>query len=59
MQQRGISEEQIHAALAHETRRTPGEPGTMWIHGLVTSGRILKVRVSVDNEAIITAAWPD
>jgi len=59
IQQRGISEQQVYAALAHETRRTPGQPGSMWIHGIVSSGRILKVCVSVDNEVIITAAWPD
>lgn len=59
MQQRDISEGQVFAALAHETRRTPGEPGTIWIHGIVDQGRILKVCLSVDNEAVITAAWPD
>jgi hypothetical protein len=59
MQQRGISEDQIYTALAHEARRAPGQPGTIWIHGIVDQGRMLKVCVSVDNKAIITAAWPD
>jgi len=35
MAERGIAEEQIYTALAREQRRTPGEPGTIWIHGLV------------------------
>ena len=59
MQERGISEEEIYAALAHEIRRTPGQPGTIWIHGMVDGGVILKVCVSVDNARIVTAAWPD
>lgn len=59
MQQRGISEDQIYTALSHEIRRTPGQPGTIWIHGLVGEGEILKVCISVDNAKIVTAAWPD
>jgi hypothetical protein len=59
MQQRGISEEEIYAALAHEVRRTPGQPGTIWVHGMVDGGVILKVCVSVDNARVVTAAWPD
>ena len=57
--ERGISEEQLYAALAHEQRRTPGQPGTIWIHGQVAGGRILKVCVRADLSAVITAAWPD
>ncbi len=59
MRQRGISEEQVYTALSREVRRTPGQPGTVWIHGLVYGGETLKVCVSVDNTTIITAAWPD
>lgn len=59
MRQRGISEEQAYTALSREVRRTPGQPGTVWIHGLVDGGETLKVCVSVDNMTIITAAWPD
>ena len=57
--ERGISEEQLYAALAHEQRRTPGQPGTIWIHGVVAGGRILKVCVRPNDNLIITAAWPD
>lgn len=32
---RGITEQQVYTALNREQRRTPGEPGTVWIHGLV------------------------
>jgi hypothetical protein len=59
MELRDISEKQIYAALAHEVRRSPGQPGTIWVHGLVDGGVILKVCVSVDNAVIVTAAWPD
>jgi hypothetical protein len=59
MAERGISEEQIYAALSHEQRRAPGQPGTIWIHGLVSGGRILKVCVGDDESRVITAAWPD
>jgi hypothetical protein len=59
MERRGISKEQIYAALAHEVRRTPGQPGSVWVHGLVEGGRTLKVCLSVDNSRIVTAAWPD
>jgi hypothetical protein len=34
MDEREITEEQVYYALAHEVRRTPGLPGTVWIHGL-------------------------
>lgn len=59
MEQRGISKEQIYTALAHEVRRTPGQPGSIWIYGLVNLGETLKVCISADNARIITAAWPD
>jgi hypothetical protein len=65
MAERGITEEQIYTALAREQRRAPGEPGTIWIHGLVQGddshrqSRILKVCVTADRTIIITAAWRD
>jgi hypothetical protein len=65
MAERGIAEEQIYTALAREQRRTPGEPGTIWIHGLVQrddshrESRILKVCVTADRTRINTAAWRD
>ena len=57
MAQRGISEEQVYAALAHEQRRSPGQGGTVWIHGLTDQGP-LNVCVSADQTKVITAAWP-
>jgi hypothetical protein len=59
MEARDISDAQIFEALAHEIRRTPGQPGTVWIHGTVAGGETLKVRISVDKTVVITAAWPD
>jgi hypothetical protein len=59
MASRGITEKQIRTALHREQRSTPGEPGTIWIHGLVDGGDTLKVCVPVDKSRIITAAWPD
>jgi hypothetical protein len=59
MAKRGITEEQIRTALRREQRRTPGEPGTIWIHGLVEGGDTLKVCLPTDMSIVITAAWPD
>ncbi len=65
MAKRGITEEQIYVALAREQRRTPGEPGTIWIHGIVPgddnyrASRTLKVCVTADRTRIVTAAWRD
>jgi hypothetical protein len=65
MARRGITEEQIYTALAREQRRTPGEPGTIWIHGLVPGDethrepRTLKVCITADRKRVITAAWRD
>jgi hypothetical protein len=65
MAKRGITEEQIYTALGREQRRTPGEPGTIWVHGIVPAddiireARILKVCIPTDRSRIITAAWRD
>jgi Domain of unknown function (DUF4258) len=58
MDEREVTEEQVYHALAHEIRRTPGLPGTVWIHGLVAGGETLKVCVTVDQSVITTVAWP-
>jgi hypothetical protein len=58
MAKRHVTEEQIYTALRREQRRTPGEQGTIWIHGLVDRGRILKVCVTVDMTLVTTVAWP-
>lgn len=49
----------VYTALNREQRRGPGQPGTIWIHGLVDGGRILKVCVTVDMAVVATVAWPD
>jgi hypothetical protein len=65
MLKRGITEQQIYTALGREQRRTPGEPGTIWVHGIVPGdatfreSRILKVCIPVDRSRIVTAAWRD
>jgi hypothetical protein len=59
MAKRHINEDQIFTALRREQRRTPGDPGTIWIHGIVDGGRILKVCVTVDMGLVTTVAWPD
>ena len=56
---RQISEQQVYDALAREQRRSPGQAGTIWIHGLVDGGEILKVCVTADMSRITTVAWPD
>ncbi len=64
MAERGITAEQIYAALAREQWRTPGQPGSIWIHGLVPGdathrvARILKVCVNTERNRVTTAAWP-
>lgn len=57
--QRGITEEQVLAALRHERRRDAGQPGTLWIYGLIQGGETLKVCVTADMSTVITVAWPD
>ena len=61
MARRGVNRQDIESALAHETRRAAGEPGTIWIWGVSSSaGRVLKVCVSAyDQNRVITVAWPD
>jgi hypothetical protein len=60
--QRGISVQELEYALTHQIpgRRSPGLPGSIWVCGYATGGRILKVCVATDDEdRVITAAWPD
>jgi hypothetical protein len=65
MAERGITEKQVYAALARELRRTPGQPGSVWIHGLVPGdethrgARTLKVCLNTEQNRVTTAAWPD
>jgi hypothetical protein len=58
MKLRKITEEQVYWALSHERRRTPGQPGTIWVHGQIDRERILKVCVTTDWSTITTVAWP-
>lgn len=59
MRQRGITQDDVECALRREIRRKPGEPGTIWIYGASTEGRILGVCVTTDRSVVITTAWPD
>lgn len=60
MTQRGISKEDIIWALRREVRRSPGQPGSIWIHGQPAGNRILKVCVRTGDERfVITAVWED
>ena len=59
LRQRGISRDDIESALNRESRRTPGEPGSVWIWGYDTTGGMLKVCVATDDEnRVITAVRP-
>ena len=57
--QRGITENDLEWALRRQTGQPQaGEPGTIWIRGFASGGRILKVCVRVaDRDFVITAAW--
>lgn len=61
MEQRGITERDIYTALAREIRHSPGQPGTVWVHGRVDGGETLKVCIRVNGAkmVVVTAAWPD
>jgi hypothetical protein len=61
LRQRGITREDVIAALNREVRTSPGTPGTIWVWGYSAAGRILKVcvRRDVEEDVVITAAWPD
>lgn len=60
MQARGVTEQDVELALVHpQGAPLPGQPGSVWIRGYVTEGRILKVCVrATDHNYVITAAWP-
>jgi Domain of unknown function (DUF4258) len=60
MRQRVFTAEDVERALNHPTGNRPGEPGTIWIHGVATGGRILSVCVTLpDRRFVVTAAWLD
>jgi hypothetical protein len=61
LRQRGITWEDVESALNRPTGRVnPGQPGSRWVFGYDTQGRILKVCVSTeDPDLVITAARPD
>lgn len=59
MAERGVTGEDVEWALRRVVRETPGEPGTIWIHGQASGSRILKVCVYADDrDHVITVAWP-
>jgi hypothetical protein len=58
MAQRGVTKDDVDQALRQNVVTTPGEPGTVWIHGFTSGGRVLKVCVDLyDKEFVITVAW--
>jgi hypothetical protein len=61
MARRGITEQDVDSALRRRQGAPgPGQPGTMWVSGFASGGKILKVCVrSTDQNHVITAAWPD
>jgi hypothetical protein len=61
LRQRGVTEADLEWAMSHLTGNARlGEPGTKWVYGSTSSGRILKVCVKLDDPSyVITVAWPD
>ena len=58
MRRRAVTEEDVERALARTVGNRPGEPGTIWIHGFATGGRVLSVCVKLDNRRyVVTVAW--
>lgn len=58
MRLRRFTEQDVELALARPTGNRPGEPGTIWIHGHATGGRVLSVCVKLDDRRyVVTAAW--
>jgi hypothetical protein len=59
MAKRGVTEDDVSQALRQRVNTSPGEPGSVWVHGYTSGGRILKVCVDThDREFVITVAWP-
>jgi Domain of unknown function (DUF4258) len=57
MLKRKITEEDVELALSRTTGDRPGQPGTLWLHGMATGGRILSVGVTLaDRRFVVTAA---
>ena len=61
MAERGITDDDLAWALGRPYGLPfPGEPGTMWLRGYASGGRILKVCVrAAEPDFVITAVWPD
>jgi hypothetical protein len=59
MAKRAVTEDDVSQALRQKVNTSPGDPGSVWIHGYTLGGRILKVCVDIhDREFVITVAWP-
>ena len=59
MAKRAVTKEDVSQALRQQVNTSPGDPGSVWIHGYTSGGRILKVCVDIhDKEFVITVAWP-
>jgi hypothetical protein len=56
---RAITKDDVSQALRQQVTTRPGDPGSVWVHGYTSGGRILKVCVDIhDKEFVITVAWP-
>ena len=59
MSRRQVTDEDVEWALRRQIRQEPGQPGSVWVHGHASGGRILKVCVvATDKELVKTVAWP-
>jgi hypothetical protein len=60
MAARDIAEADVEHALSHRSGLPePGSNGAIKVFGYAQGGRILKLVLTPDQEAIITLAWPD
>jgi hypothetical protein len=60
MGRRKVTDNDVEQALRHPTGDRPGQPGTIWIHGVTTGGRVLSVCVTLPGKRfVVTVAWRD
>ena len=60
MAERSVTEDDVRSALGRRIGSpAAASPGKVWVYGYAGGGRILKVLLTSDEEAIITVAWPD
>jgi hypothetical protein len=58
MRRRRVTDEDVEQALRRPVGNRPGEPGTIWIKGITTGGRVLEVCVTLANRNyVVTVGW--